>query len=180
MAGEKRTPSARQLALCGVLAALALAMMLAGGLIPAATYCCPVLACILLIPVLDRCGRRIAWAWFAAVALLSCLLCPNPEAAALFLFLGYYPILKSGLDRIRLRPLRYLTKLALFNSATAAMYAALIFLLGWEELTAELQESSLALLALTLVLGNLTFCLTDLLLTRLERLYQNKISKKLP
>ena len=88
--------------------------------------------------------------------------------------------MKSGLDRIRLRPLRYLTKLALFNSATAAMYAALIFLLGWEELTAELQESSLALLALTLVLGNLTFCLTDLLLTRLERLYQNKISKKLP
>ena len=86
----KRTTS-KEIALCGVLAALALTVMILGGMFPAASYCCPVLACILLVPVVETCGRRIAWAWYGAVALLSCLLCPDPEAAALFLFLGYLP-----------------------------------------------------------------------------------------
>ena len=93
----KRTTS-KEMALCGVLAALALTVMILGGMFPAASYCCPVLACILLVPVVETCGRRIAWAWYGAVALLSCLLCPDPEAAALFLFLGYYPIIKGPLD----------------------------------------------------------------------------------
>ena len=58
---------------------------------PAATYFCPVLACLMLVPVTQTCGRRIAWAWYGAVAILSCLLCPDVEASALFVFLGYYP-----------------------------------------------------------------------------------------
>lgn len=67
----KRTTS-KEMALCGVLAALALTVMILGGMFPAASYCCPVLACILLVPVVETCGRRIAWAWYGAVALLSC------------------------------------------------------------------------------------------------------------
>ena len=46
----KRTTS-KEMALCGVLAALALTVMILGGMFPAASYCCPVLACILLVPV---------------------------------------------------------------------------------------------------------------------------------
>ena len=114
----KRTTS-KEMALCGVLAALALTVMILGGMFPAASYCCPVLACILLVPVVETCGRRIAWAWYGAVALLSCLLCPDPEAAALFLFLGYYPIIKGPLDRISPALLRALAKLALFLVAGA-------------------------------------------------------------
>ena len=59
----KRTTS-KEIALCGVLAALALTVMILGGMFPAASYCCPVLACILLVPVVETCGRRIAWAWY--------------------------------------------------------------------------------------------------------------------
>ena len=40
----KRTTS-KEIALCGVLAALALTVMILGGMFPAASYCCPVLAC---------------------------------------------------------------------------------------------------------------------------------------
>ncbi|MFR0733101.1 MAG: hypothetical protein ACLSHU_01820 [Oscillospiraceae bacterium] len=101
--------------------ALALTVMILGGMFPAASYCCPVLACILLVPVVETCGRRIAWAWYGAVALLSCLLCPDPEAAALFLFLGHYPIIKGPLDRISPALLRALAKLALFLVACALM-----------------------------------------------------------
>ena len=38
------------IALCGVLAALATALMLLGGIFPGATYCAPLLASLVLIP----------------------------------------------------------------------------------------------------------------------------------
>ena len=41
-----------QIALCGVLGALSVAILAMGGLIPFATYCAPMLAGIALVPVL--------------------------------------------------------------------------------------------------------------------------------
>ena len=86
MAG-KRTP-ASSVALGGVLAALAVVIMSLGTIIPVATYVCPMLCALLLQAVLKTCGVRIAWAWYGAVAILSLLLAPDKEAAAVFAFLG--------------------------------------------------------------------------------------------
>lgn len=99
---SKRTP-AGVVALGGVLAALAVVIMSMGTLIPVATYVCPMLCAILLQVVLKTCGSRIAWAWYGAVAVLSLLLAPDKEAAAVFAFIGYYPILKPQLDRSKLK-----------------------------------------------------------------------------
>ena len=85
---NKRTPAAN-IALGGILAALAVVVMSMGTLIPVATYVCPMLCAILLQMVLKLCGRRMAWAWYGAVTLLSLLMAPDKEAAAVFLALGY-------------------------------------------------------------------------------------------
>ena len=159
----KRTTS-KEMALCGVLAALALTVM--------------ILACILLVPVVETCGRRIAWAWYGAVALLSCLLCPDPEAAALFLFLGYYPIIKGPLDRISPALLRALAKLALFLVACALMYTALLFVLSLEQVAETFRQEAPWMLAVGLALGILTFFLTDFLLTRLEAMWRRRTGKR--
>ena len=74
--------------------------------------------------------------------------------------------MKPGLDKSRLR---ILWKLLLFNGATSAMYWVLIRLLGMEQLAAEFAESGRWMLAVMLVLGNLTFLLLDVLLKRLEK-----------
>ena len=47
---------ARPLALCGVLAALAVALLCLGGVIPAAMLCGPILAMVVLLPVLEELG----------------------------------------------------------------------------------------------------------------------------
>ena len=83
----------------GVFAALAVVIMNLGGLIPMATYVCPTLCMVILSFVHMACGRRIAWSWYAAVSILSLLMSPDKEAAAVFAFLGYYPILKPVFDR---------------------------------------------------------------------------------
>lgn len=155
------------------MAALAVVIMGLGGMIPVATFCCPVLAALLLVPVLQTCGRQIAWAWYGAVAALSALLCPDKEAAGLFIFLGYYPILKPRLDKLP-KALAWGAKFLLFNLAAAVLYAFLIWLLGIPGLKEEFQEMGLTLFILTLVLGNLTFFLTDFLIGRLTLVFRRK------
>ena len=160
MAGN-RTPAA-SVALGGVLAALAVVIMAMGTLIPIATYVCPMLCALLLQVILKRCGSRIAWAWYGAVAILSLLLAPDKEAAAVFLGIGYYPILKPKLDR---RKGKWLWKGLLFNGAILLTYRLLLALLGMDRVMAEFRELGVAMTAVMLVLGNVTFFLLDRLLS---------------
>ena len=156
------------MAIGGVFAALAVVIMSMGTLIPVATYVCPMLCMLILRLILPMCGKRIAWAWYGAVAVLSLLLCPDKEAAAVFAFLGYYPIVKSKLDTLRF-PL--LWKLGLFNAATVVMYWLLMFVFGMDAIAQEFQDMGTVLLAATLVLGNVTFLLLD-------RILSGKIKRK--
>ena len=153
------------MALGGVLAALAVVIMNLGGMIPVATYVVPVLCMLLLQVVLAKCGRRIAWAWYGAVAILGLLMCPDKEAAAVFAALGYYPILKPKLDRMRGK---WLWKALLFNGVTLLLYWLLMSVMGMAELAAEFAEMGKWMTVLTLMLGNLTFFMVDRMLTKLQ------------
>ena len=161
-----RHNSAKNRALGGVMAALALVVMCLGGMIPLATYVCPMFCAVLLMVVLKLTGKRVAWALYGAVSILSMLLGPDKEAAAVFVFLGYYPILKPWLDK---RKLAILWKLVLFNAAIFAMYAVLIHVFGLAEVAEEFEELGTVMTAVTLALGNATLFMMDALLTLLEK-----------
>ena len=149
------------------MAALAVTIMSMGGLIPVATYVCPMLCAMMQYFVLMFCGRRIAWAWYGAVAILSLILGPDKEAAAVFLFLGYYPILKPAMDKLRLS---WLWKGLLFNTAILGMYWLLLKFLGMEQLNQEFSELGTVLTVVMLLMGNLIFFLLDKVLDRFKHI----------
>ena len=159
---SKRTPAAN-IALGGVLSALAVIIMSIGTLIPIATYVCPMLCCLMLQLVLKICGGRIAWAWYGAVSLLSLLMAPDKEAAAVFLALGYYPIVKPRLDR---RKGKWLWKGLFFNAVILILYWLLMHIFGFDQLAAEFADMGMILTAVMLLLGNVTFFLLDKLLEK--------------
>ena len=159
---SKRTP-AGQIALGGILAALAVVLMNMGTLIPVATYVCPMLCMLLLQLVLKICGSRIAWAWYGAVAILSLLMAPDKEAAVVFLALGYYPILKPRLDG---RKGKWLLKGLLFNAVILAVYWLMMNIFGFDRLAAEFSEMGTVMAVLMLLLGNVTFFLLDKVLEK--------------
>ena len=158
--------NAKQMALGGIFAALAVTIMSLGGMIPLATYVCPVLCMMLQFTVLIFCGKRTAWAWYGAVSILGLLLGPDKEAAAVFCFLGYYPIIKPRLDKMRLG---LLWKAMLFNASMCIMYWLLLHLFGLEGLTEEFSELGTAMLWVLLAMGNVTFFLLDKVLILFAR-----------
>ena len=147
----------------GVFAALAVVIMSLGTIIPVATYVCPV-ACMLMLQLVVRMtGIRMGWAWYGAVSILSLLLAPDKEAAAVFLALGYYPIIKPKLDS---KKGKWIWKALLFNGSILSLYWILLKLIGMERLVEEFSGMGFAMTAVLLLLGNVTFFLLDRLLGR--------------
>lgn len=169
----------KKIALTGMMCALAAVIMLLGGVIPLATFCCPLLAGITLIPVFVECGERLSWGAYIAMSILALLLCPDKEAALLFAFLGYYPILRWRLDQLRSPVLRLIAKLAVFNIAVLAMYLISIFIFQMTALLNEYREMGLILTLVCLVIGNACLLIYDVLLKRLTMVYVVKFRNRM-
>ena len=151
------------IALGGMLAAVAVVLMCIGTIIPIATYAAPVLCMMVCQMVLQICGSRIAWAWYGVVAILGLMLAPDKEAAAVFLVLGYYPIAKPKLEAMKAA---WLWKGLLFNGSILLLYWVLLNLIGVSQLLEEFSGMGVAMTAVLLVLGNVTFFLLDHVLSR--------------
>lgn len=166
-----KNTQAKRIALGGMLAAVAVVIMCLGGMIPLATYVCPMLCMIAQYMVLRMCGKRIGWTWFVVVSLLSLLMGPDKEAAGVFLLLGYYPMVKPIFEKW---PLSLLWKLLLFNSAVSVLYLLLLRLMGLNEVSEEFAGLGIAGLVLLLILGNITFFLVDRVLDMAEKKWHKR------
>lgn len=176
----KKRNSAGVIALCGVLGALAIVAMLAGEIIPLATFCCPVLVMFMMIPVIHECGKKMAFVWYAAVCILSLILTfANPEATLIFVFLGYYPIVRRAFGRVKPQLLRIGCKLLFFNGSVAIVYCILIFLFQLDAVLQEFQQAGTILLTATVLLANACFFITEQVLDKFEVYYVVRLRKKL-
>ena len=164
----------RKIALCGVSCALAVTIMLLGGILPLATFCGPMLAMVVLLPVRQECGTRMASAAYGAAAVLALLLVADREAALIFVFFGWYPLLQPKILALPSRLLRLVCKLLFCNLAIALAYGILLFLFQLSDLAGE----SHLMTALLVVLGNVVFLLLDRLLCRLAVLWQRKLRRR--
>lgn len=169
----------RRLALSGMMVALATAILLMGGVIPAATFTGPALAGILLLPVLMEGGQRMALGAWIAVSALGLMLCADKEAALVFFALGWYPAVKWRLEA-RLKGWRaLLVKLMLWNLCAGALIALIFFVLRMDQVIAEYREMGRALQIAFFALANITLLLYDRALNLAAFLYLKKLRPKL-
>ena len=163
----------RRIALCGVLAALGVALLLAGSALGIGTYAAPMLTCFLLIPALNDYGPATALTQYAATALLGLLLVPDPELSLFYaLALGPYPVVRVFLERLRRPVLRRAAKFAWFNLTVAALYALLLLVFAPPGLGAELFGGGVCYLAVLAGMINLAFWLCDRALAALTAAYR--------
>ena len=171
--------TAGMVALCGVLAALAMVIMLIGGLIPIGTYVCPMLASIVLIPVLYEYGTIPALCLYAVISFLSLLMAPDKEAAFIMTFLGWYPAIREHLDRIKPLFLSIFVKLICFSIPTFTAYYLMIAVFGIGSITEEFNTFSNIFLIILIITGAITFILYDLMLRRVTIYYRLKLRNRI-
>ena len=178
-AAAKRRSPAHEVALCGMMTALAVVILCIDSFIPIGLYFCPILASMTLIPAQEECRPAYARACFGASALLGLLLCTDKECAALFCFLGYYPLLRPRLQTgLRKKGVRIAVKALFFTVSMAVMYGLLLFVFGLDELVQEFQATALWTLVLLAAAGGALFAMYDVLLEKYTALYRIRRRKK--
>ncbi len=165
----------KQIALCGLLCALAVTFLLLGGILGIGTFAGSILAMAVLLPILEEYGAKTAAAAYGAAAILALLLVPDRETALVFVAFGWYPLLRPRLDRVPSKPVRLLIKLAVCTGIIAVLYGLVLRLMG---LTADLLDTSRWMNILLLVLANVTFLVMDRALERLTVLWRRKLRKQ--
>lgn len=172
-------PQTKKLALSGVFAGLALAMMWLVSFIPAMDYALPAAAGLVAVPIIAELGLGWAGGVFLTAAPLAMLLLPNKTVPLLYAaFFGYYPILKAFLARHVPRWAERLLLQLVFNAAAVGSAYVGTRLLGLEpdEMPAFLGVyAPLVMLACV----NLAFLAFDYCTANFWRMYEKKWRKKL-
>lgn len=163
----------RKAALCGMMTALSVVILTWGSLIPFATFACPMLAMLCLIPAVCEYGTGTALVMYTAAAVLGLLLSPNKETALLYLFLGWYPSIQAKVNSLPRFPC-LAAKCVLFSVSMIALYSLILYLFRLEAVVEEFSKYSTAIVAGLLLLGNVTFLLYDRVLLNFSWLYQRK------
>lgn len=165
----------RQMALCGLLTALAVVLMVLAGAIGIGTFLGPMLAMAALLPLLEEYGAKTALLAYIAASLLGFLIVPELELAMVYASFGWYPILRPRLNRIAVRPVRLTVKVLLCAAVILLLYGVLLRLLG---MTADLIDAAPLFKLVLLVLGIFTFLMMDLALGRLTFLWHKTFRKR--
>ena len=163
----------RQMALCGVLCALAVVLLALGGVVPIATFCAPVLAMAALLPVLEEAGPRLATTAWAAVSLLALVLDPDREAALVYLCFGWYPLLRPRIAGLPSPLARTAVRMAVCTGVCLLLYGVIWRVLGLPE-----DPAAGGFQILLLALANLTFLILDRALERLTLLWRRRLRKR--
>ena len=170
---KKQNRKSWTMAYCGMAAALCVALMLLGAVIPIAMFIAPAVAGFLIATVCVECGMQMALTAYAAVSLLALLFVPDKEVALIFtVLLGYYPLAKPKFERIRPALLRCVCKLLLCNGAVLAMYGLIYLLVPMGSISQELRTTAMAATLVTLAMGNVAFLLYDRALHNMLMMYR--------
>lgn len=158
----------KQITFCALMAALtAVIMQLAW--FPYITYAVPCVASLTIMVVTIEYNKR--WAILTyVISLLPIMLFCEGEAKLLFLcFMGFYPILKALLERLKSRPLEYIIKIICFNLSVLAIYLLSTFVFGvsYDDL-GELGKYGAAVF---IALANITFIAYDFCITKMAEYY---------
>ncbi len=163
-------------ALGGIVSALSVTLMLLTAVIPFMTYAIPLLAGALLILMVIEINKKWALVVYVAVSLLAVFVVPDKEAATFYVaFFGYYPIIKSSLEKHLPIVVEWIVKLVIFNAAVIGAYFVSVKILGIP--FEDMQELGKYGIPIVLGLANLTFVMYDILLTKLVTLYIHKFRK---
>lgn len=166
----------KRIALCGMLSALAIVIMLM-AYFPYLTYALPALAGALFAVVMVELGSKWALGGYITAAVLSLLLCEKEAAVIFVAFFGYYPILKAFLERCASRIAEYLFKFLTFNIAVAVAYVIIIFVFGIP--MEGLGDFGKYTVLILLVLANIMFLVYDMALSKVYEDYMRKIHPKI-
>ena len=177
---DKKRIASKYIAYSGMLAACSVVVMLIGSYFTAAAYVCAAAASFLIDTIREQCNIRHALATYVCVSILSILFVPYKKMVWLFVLLvGYYPLVKRGLEKIRIRLLCLVAKLLLCDATMGLLFWGTVNLIYVGEMMPELGRYAKAAAVLFVIAGNAAFLCYDYALSKVLKYFHKVISPRL-
>ena len=151
-------------AICGLITALSVVLMMLTTLIPVFMYVIPIVTGLLVLFVADVADKKWGAGVYFSTAFLSVLLITDKEAALTYaLFFGYYPLIKDFIEKL---PgfISWILKLLIFNLSAIGIGVISFFAFGVSG--DEYNEFGKFTIPILLIMANVAFILYDFCLTR--------------
>ena len=170
---KKSSVTGYRTALCGILTALAVTVMLIAPLFPIMIYCCCLISGVCVALAAEEFGAEYGAFVYIAASVLCALLAADKDAAASFILLiGVYPVVKKLASKLS-RAACAVVKLMFVNAASVLYYFAAVKLIGVPA------DSFGKFPVLMLIPANAVMIMYDLSLNSLIVLYNKKLRKKI-
>lgn len=167
-----------RIVVCGVLVALSVIFLYLGCVIEVLDLTMSAIVSLLVVVIVIEMGYKYAWLTYVATAILSMVLLPKKTPALFYAcFMGFYPIIKSHVEKIKSSTLRWVVKLLIGNAALVAMFLLILLFEKLGFIPKEFESSWL--LVGTYALGIVAFVMYDIALTKLISLYFAKIRDRI-
>ncbi len=168
--------SAVKVAVGGLITAFSLVLMLLTGIFPFGTYAFPIISGVLLISVFLEFGLGWSMLAYAAISILSLFFVADKEAALFFILLfGYYPVVKSYIEKIKSKIVQYIIKFGIFNVAAVSVYFLMLFIFNMDSDAFTIFGVNIPLVFL--LAGNFVFLIYDFAVTSAAVQYIKKYRK---
>lgn len=163
----------KRIVICGVLVALSVIILYLGCAIEVLDLTMSAIVSLLVVVIVIEMGYNYAWLAYVATSILSLVMLPQKTPAIFYAcFMGFYPIIKSYVERLNSALARWTIKLVTGNAALILMFL-LMSLFVPEEFDGGI------LLVITYVIGFLAFIAYDVALSKLITLYFARIRERI-
>lgn len=168
----------KKIALGGIITAFSSVIITISNIIPMGLYSFPALAGIIIYIFSCLAGKSYALSAYTASSIISLLICTDKEAAVCFLlFLGYYPLLKAYIEKIKVKFISYLIKFVIFNAAVFFVYIVTVYVFFVPIEKFEILGINVPLFFIIIL--NFTFILYDYALSLFKKSYEKDIIKNI-
>lgn len=162
---KRKSSFDKRIVVTGVLVALSVIILYLGCAIEVLDLTMSAIVSLLVVVIVIEMGYKYAWFAYVATAVLSLVLLPQKTPAIFYTcFMGFYPIIKSHVERFNSAVVRWTIKLVAGNVALVAMFLLIRYFVPDEF------ETGIMLIA-TYILGLVAFVMYDVALTKLITFY---------
>lgn len=174
----KAPPLSFKVAYSGIICALAV-MIQFMAIVPGFTYVLPAVSGLFIWTISSQISRKWAFLSYAATAMLSVFLVPEPEAVAFFIaFFGYYPTLRALFTRLKSGLFRAALKLLLFNAAVVVTFKLVSMVFGVDKMLEGLESFGTYAVYVLWGAANFAFICYDYCLTQVFYAFEKWLKPK--
>ncbi len=170
----------RKLSFASVLTALTIVCLYGSTILPTGKIALLALTSLCVLVTQAECGTRFSLIQYVASALIGLLLVPTKFQIVLFIvFIGYYPIVKSHIEKLNNLWLEWVVKIFYFNAMLICLYFIVKYFLLQYVSFGPIFDYVLSHLVIVVAILELVFIFYDYLLSLMASYYINIVRKKI-